>query len=91
MTRSIYPRMILKGRNKINPDHLFTYRARKNVKENTGASVDIVELKVDKSGKSMSQYGSIHWVHCKLTNCKPTGPKERIGNNQDDVQGTGEK
>jgi hypothetical protein len=42
--------MISKGKNRINPEHLFTYRTRKHVKESIGAGIDIVQLKVENVG-----------------------------------------
>ncbi|KIM76468.1 hypothetical protein PILCRDRAFT_826242 [Piloderma croceum F 1598] len=41
MTYPTHPRMISKGKNRINPDHLFTYRTRKHVKGSTGGGIDI--------------------------------------------------
>jgi hypothetical protein len=52
--------MISRVKNRISPEHLFTYRTRKHVKESTGAGHDIVILKVEKGGRSISHDGSIH-------------------------------
>jgi hypothetical protein len=60
ITHPTHPKMISKGKNRIDPEHLLTYRTRKHVKESTGAGIDIVELKVEKRGRSMSHDGSIH-------------------------------
>jgi hypothetical protein len=60
MIHPTHPRIISKGKNKINPEHLFTYQTRKHIKESTGAGIDIVQLKVEKSGRSMNHDRSIH-------------------------------
>jgi hypothetical protein len=60
MTHPTHSRMISRVKNRISPEHLFTYRTRKHVKESTGAGHDIVILKVEKGGRSISHDGSIH-------------------------------
>jgi hypothetical protein len=39
--------MISKGKNRINPEDMFTYQSRKHVKESNSAGIDIVKLKME--------------------------------------------